>query len=536
MPDPARREGRDARLWSLLNRLLGKGAAPQQDASIRQPAVAGRDLLEQLENLFQGADDVKIRRITLGEEGAEAAVLYIDGLVDAARIEETLLRPLMSWAGQASPAERRVVGRTPELLAQRVLAASEVALVRDLEEASAALLRGDVVLVLQGDRQGLQITNRGWQSRPIEDPLLEVTIRGPRDGFTENVMWNTALLRRRLRDPSLRVELFSIGRRSRTTVAMLHLASIAPDQLVQEVRRRLNAIDIDGILDTGYIEQLIEDKWWSPLPQHLRTERPDRAAAALLEGRVVIIADTTPFVLVVPATFDSLFHSPEDSYDRWFPVNLLRWVRFLASVLSLIMPGLYVALVAYHPGILPTEFTLRLMASREGVAFPVLVETLLMQFFLELIKEAGFRMPSSIGQTFGIVGGLILGDIGVRAGLVSDAMVIVVAITAVSSFAAVDRELGTVLRLLGLPVLLSAAVLGLYGLTMALLLILAHLCTLRSYGVPYLAPYGFYPLSDWKDSVFRAPLRHYRHRPAYLSPKDPQRMGRGSQGETGGED
>nr|MBO2477555.1 hypothetical protein [Bacillota bacterium] len=147
----------------------------------------------------------------------------------------------------------------------------------------------------------------------------------------------------------------------------------------------------------------------------------------------VIIADTTPFVLVLPATFDSLFHSPEDSYDRWFPVNLLRWVRFLAAALSLTIPGLYVALVAYHPGILPTEFTLRLMTSREGVAFPVLVEALLMQFFLELIKEAGFRMPSPIGQTFGIVGGLILGDMGVRAGLVSEAMVIIVAITAVDS-------------------------------------------------------------------------------------------------------
>lgn len=491
-------------------------------------------MLEQLENLFRGADDVKIRLVTLGEDGVEAAVLYIEGLVDSVRIEASLLRPLLEWSGQASPAERRSVGRTPELLARRVLAASEVTLVRELEEGCEALLQGDAVFVLRGDRQGLRITNRGWQSRPVEDPLLEVTIRGPRDSFTENVMWNTALLRRRIRDPHLRVEFFNVGRRSRTTVAMLHLADVVPQGLVAEVRRRLNAIDIDGVLDTGYIEQLIEDKWWSPFPQHLKTERPDRAAAALLEGRVVIIADTTPFVLVLPATFDSLFHSPEDSYDRWFPVNLLRWVRFLAAALSLTIPGLYVALVAYHPGILPTEFTLRLMTSREGVAFPVLVEALLMQFFLELIKEAGFRMPSPIGQTFGIVGGLILGDIGVRAGLVSEAMVIIVAITAVSSFAAVDRELGTVLRLLGLPLMLSAALLGLYGLTMAILLILTHLCTLRSYGVPYMAPYAFYPSSDLKDTLLKAPLRQFSRRPHYLRPQNPERLGDGSAGESGG--
>src|SRR5690606_37118981 len=242
-------------------------------------------------------------------------------------------------------------------------------------------------------------------------------------------------------------------------------------------------------------------------------------------GGMVIIADTTPFVLVLPATFDSLFHSPEDSYDRWFPVNLLRWVRFLAAALSLTIPGLYVALVAYHPGMLPTEFTLHLMTSREGVAFPVLVEALLMQFFLELIKEAGFRMPSPIGQTFGIVGGLVLGDMGVRAGIVSEAMVIVVAVTAVSSFAAVDRGTGTGLLLLVLPLMISAAVLGLYGLAMALLLILIHLACMRSYGVPYIAPYSYYKWSDMKDTLLKAPMRSFHRRPSHLHAPDEIRMG-----------
>lgn len=522
-------------VWSALKKLLRGKSAPSTGTS-RTGAVPGRDLLEQLQNLFRGSADVKFRELRLGDEGIEAAVVYIDGLVDEQRIERSVLRPLLRWADAASADDLQDVRRDANLLSERVFTASEISEVTELEDAAAAVLQGDVVFVFRAERHGLEINNRGWQSRNVEAPKLEVTIRGPQDGFSENLLWNTALLRRRVRDPHLRIELLKIGRRSRTDVAIVHIEGVAPDGLVAEVRRRLDAIDIDGILDTGYIEHLIEDEWWSPFPHHLKTERPDTAAAALLEGRVVVFADTTPFVLMMPATLDSMFHSPEDSYDRWFPVNLLRWVRFIASVMSLTAPALYVALVAYHPGILPTELVLHLMASREGVAFPVIVEALLMQFFLELIKEAGFRMPSPIGQTFGIVGGLILGDIGVRAGIVSEAMVIIVAITAVSSFAAVDREVGTVLRLLGLPVMLSAAVFGLYGLMMAGLLVLTHLVILRSYGVPYIAPYPYYRWSDMKDTLIKGPLRSFHRRPSYLHPPDAWRLQDSSEDDEPGEE
>lgn len=508
-------------MWSALKKLFRRGPASPGSDRIN---ASGRDLLEQLQNLFQGSADVKFRLVRLGDIGSEAALVYIEGLVDSQRIERTLLWPLLRWAESASADDLRAVHRDAALLGARVLTASEISDVGGLEDAAEALLQGNVVFVFRGEQRGLEISNRGWQSRNVEAPRLQVTIRGPQDGFTENILWNTALLRRRVRDPYLRVELLKVGRRSRTDVAIVHIEGVAPDGLVSEVRRRLDAIDIDGILDAGYIEQLIEDEWWSPFPHHLKTERPDTAAAALLEGRVVVFVDTTPFVLMMPATFDSMFHSPEDNYDRWFPVNLLRWVRILAAVMSVTMPAFYVALVAYHPGVLPTELILHLMASREGVAFPVVVEALLMQFFLELIKEAGFRMPSPIGQTFGIVGGLILGEMGVRAGIVSEAMVIVVAITAVSSFAAVDREVGTVLRLLGLPVMLSAAVLGLYGLVLAMLLVLVHLVILRSYGVPYVVPYPYYRWSDIKDSIIKGPLRSFHRRPSYLHPPDAWRL------------
>lgn len=511
-------------MWSTLKRLLRRRPPPSSDMP-RATDVPGRDLLDKLEHVFRGADDVRVRRLRLGDDGVEAALVFIDGLVDENRIERALIWPLLRWAESATAGEVQRVRDEAPLLGERVFTAAEIAPVGELEKASAAVLQGDVVFVFRGENSGLEITNRGWQARPVEAPKLEVTIRGPQDAFTENILWNTATLRRRVRDPNLRIEMLKIGRRSRTDIALVHIEGLTPGGLVEEIRRRLDGIDIDGILDTGYIEHLIEDVWWSPFPHHLKTERPDTAAAALLEGRAVVFADTTPFVLMMPATLDSLFHSPEDSYDRWLPVNVLRWIRFLAALLSVTVPALYVALVAYHPGILPTEFVLHLMASREGVAFPVIIEALIMQLVLELIKEAGFRMPSPIGQTFGIVGGLILGEMGVQAGLVSEAMVIIVAITAVSSFAAVDREVGTVLRLLGLPVMMSAALLGLYGLIMAVLLIASHLVILRSYGVPYVAPYPYYRWSDLKDTVVKGPLRTFKRRPSYLHPEDAWRMG-----------
>ena len=493
------------------------------------------DLAENLRARFREADDVVFRRFRLGDAAA-GTVIYIAGLVESDRVEQAVIEPLVRWGREMHP---EPPGETagpggwaaepgtdvPELsgsaldlaeIAERVLTAAQVSEARTWEAACAAVLSGDVLVAFDGCERAVVVSNRGAKARGVDEPLLEVTIRGPKDSFTETLQWNIALVRRRIRDPHLCVSIVEVGRRSRTQVALLYIEGVAPESLVQEVKSRLARVDIDGVLDTGYIEHLIEDSWWSPFPQHIKTERPDKVVAALLEGRAALIAEGTPFVLMMPATLDALFHSPEDSYDRWLPVNFLRAVRFIASVLCVSLPALYIALVAYHPGILPTQFLLRAAAAREGVAFPVVVEALLMQFFLELIKEAGFRVPSPIGQTFGIVGGITLGQVGVQAGIVSEAMVIVVSATAISSFAAIDRELGTVLRLLGLPVMLFSAVLGLPGLVMALTLIGIHLTTLRSYGVPYMAPYPYYRWRDLADTLVKAPMQAMQERPVHL--------------------
>src|SRR5690554_4658689 len=263
-------------------RRTGRGREPTSLA----PSPDESHVLEQLRQQFQRSPDVKFNAFRLGEKGPEGVAVYVEGLVDTARLEETTLRPILSWAQHVQGIRGAVPGSQPSInlrtLQEQVPPAMEARLIDDLEEATAAVLSGDTLLFLKGEPAALHITNRGPQSRGVQDPVLEVTVRGPRDSFTETLVWNTALVRRRLRDPGLRIVLKKIGRRSRTDVALLYIEGIAPEGLVAEVERRLDGIDIDAILDTGYIEQLIEDAWLSPFPQHLKTERPDKVVAGLL--------------------------------------------------------------------------------------------------------------------------------------------------------------------------------------------------------------------------------------------------------------
>ena len=277
------------------------------------------------------------------------------------------------------------------------------------------------------------------------------------------------------------------------------------------------------MLDSGYIEQFIEDNPYSPFPQIATTERPDEVAGELYEGRVVILVDNSPFALIIPTTINSLFQSPEDYYDRWIISSVLRVIRFTASLLALVMPSLYVVFTSYHTGILPTKLVLSIAASREGVPFPAIVEAFIMEFTLELLREAGLRLPSAIGNTIGIVGGLIIGEAAVRAGIVSPIMVIIVAITAIASFANPSYNLSVGFRLLRFTLIAASGILGLYGLVLGLILILVHLVRLKSFNEPYLTPFVAVNWSDYKDTIYRAPLYKMVKRPIRIS-EDKVRM------------
>ncbi|WP_338131031.1 spore germination protein [Cohnella rhizosphaerae] len=362
-----------------------------------------------------------------------------------------------------------------------------------------------------------------WNSRPVEEPQTEALIRGPRDGFTEDFRTNTALVRRRLRDPNLRFETFQLGRRSRTDVAVVYVEGIVNDKLLQEVRRRIHTIDVDEVAGSGFIEQWLTDHQLSPFPQIMSTERPDKLSAALLQGKVGIIVDNSPFQLIMPMTLFAFFHSPEDYYQNWIVSTAIRVMRFGAAFLATFMPAFYIALTEFHHGMLPSELAFSIAGSREGVPFPSVVEAFAMEATLELLREAGIRLPKPIGQTIGIVGGLVIGEAAVRAGIVSPIMVIVVAITAISSFSLPSYTFAISLRLLRFLVMLSAALFGLYGIVLAYIMLNIHIANLKSFGIPYSTPFAPTFLSDWKDLILRAPLSMMTGRPKMMRTKDKNR-------------
>ncbi|OIQ58673.1 spore germination protein [Neomoorella thermoacetica] len=481
--------------------------------------------LKILQEIFSDCQDVVYRRMKIGGTGGLAALLvYVDGLVDNEIIDTQIVKSLLLEAPQATPAFTPD-GKFFYQVRDTLLTVANVREIANFREAAFCILSGFALLILEGSNKGLALEVCGWEHRGVEEPQNEAVIRGPRDGFSESFRTNTALLRRRLRDPQLKLKTYFLGRRSQTAVGLLYLKGVVDPELVAEVEGRLKNIDIDGILDSGFIEQLIEDCWYSPFAQIQSTERPDEAAAALLEGRVIVLTDNTPFALLIPATFNSLMHSPEDFYHRWLISFLIRSLRFLGTVLALILPSLYIAMVSFSPEMIPTSLAISIGAGREGLPFPSIVEALIMEVVLELLREAGIRLPGPLGQTLGVVGALILGQAAVQANIVSSAMVIVVALTAISGFVAPRFDAAIALRILRFFLMVMAAFLGLYGIILGLMLILAHLASLKSFGVPYLQPWAPLRVPDLKDSVYRAAFFKQRWRPFYLKPREVKRIG-----------
>lgn len=486
--------------------------------------------LDLLAELLRDCEDVVYRRLCLSNfRDREAAVVYVDGLVDNFTVDTQIVKVLLLESASVSPFSTQALAEDVLSLFQRIkdslITVGQVREIGDLREAAACLFRGFALLFLDGVGKALALEVCGWEHRGIEESPAESLIRGPRESFTECLRTNTALLRRRIRDPELKYRTFFLGRRTRTPVGMMYLAGVANPGLVEEVERRLQSIDIDGVLESAFIEQLIEDKWYSPFSQIQNTERPDEACAALLEGRVVVLTDNTPFALIIPATFNNLLHTPEDFYHRWFITVLVRLLRFLGSIIALILPSMYISMVSFSPEMIPTSLAISIGAGREGLPFPTVIEAFIMETTLELMREAGIRLPSPLGQTLGVVGAIILGQAAVQAGIVSSAMVIVVSLTGIAGFVTPSYDAAIALRILRFFLMIMAAVLGLYGVILGLMLILTHLVSLKSFGVPYLKPWAPWTFRDLKDSVYRAPLFRQRTRPAYLHPLEEERLG-----------
>ncbi|WP_276356794.1 spore germination protein [Cohnella caldifontis] len=504
----------------LQNRNKAEAPPPVPAASPRGISSKLAANLQRFRAEFGNSSDLVTREMRFGgAEGPRIALVYLDGLTDMKALMQSL-------AGEAAPGvrERKSARQWLDHLKQTAIAAGEIKEAGVWGDVVLAVLSGETAMFVDGCADVLTIGTQGGDRRNVEEPNTQSVIRGPREGFTETLRTNTAMVRRKIRDVRVRTEAMRIGRVTQTDVAIMYVQGLAADNILAEVHARLNRIDTDGILESGYIEEFIQDGKYSPFPTVFSTERPDTIAAGLLEGRVAVFVDGTPFVLLVPALFTQFYQAPEDYYQRADFSTLLRLLRFVCFMIALLAPSVYIAVTTFHQELLPTPLLIGLAGQREGVPFPAFIEAVMMEIMFEILREGGVRMPKTIGQSVSIVGTLVIGQAAVEAGLVSPAMVIVVAITAISNFVIPAFNMAISLRMLRFLFMAVAASFGLFGVVICLIGLVLHLCSLKSFGVPYLAPFAPLQLNDQKDSLFRLPAWMLRTRPRSLQDRNVYRQ------------
>ncbi|GGJ06941.1 spore germination protein [Alicyclobacillus cellulosilyticus] len=507
-------------VWSGLRNLhqaryrtARAGTAPAQAEAWQEAPLPRRSRAfhQALSELWQPSHDLRLRTLHIG--GRDIVVAWLNGLTDNERLQAGVFDPLTHADAYAS---------SPEALAQR-LTATSITYARTMGECSTALVGGRAVVYV--DRSGMALcldVNRP-PGRSVDRAENEPTVQGPQEAMVESLDLNVALLRKRLRTPRLKVETHELGTYSRTQVAILYIEGVAKPALVEEVRQRLQRIRTDIITDINHVREHITDAPFTLFPTTEETERPERVAGNLMQGRVAVIADGSPTALLVPVTFFNFLLSPEDYYTQFtlaLPLRLIRHTMFWAAIL---LPALYVAVLSYNQDLIPTPLLISVAAQHAGIPFPTVAEALIMMFSFEALREAGTRLPRAVGQSVSIVGTLIIGDAAVRAGLVSPGMIIVIAATGVASFTLPGLGLVQTTRLLQFTFVLLAGFLGLYGIILGLMFLLGHLVSIRSFGVPYTSPIAPFIWQDMKDVIIRAPWWVMRERPRQYETLDPVR-------------
>ncbi|AKL95370.1 spore germination protein KA [Clostridium aceticum] len=448
-----------------------------------------------LENIFEKSSDFIIRRIFFGKNpSASVIIVFINGMIDKQLLNNTVIKPLLEEESFTSF----------EFLKKSIVFNCDVREVESFQDSIDGILGGNALVYVEGVKKALKISVQGGNMRSVEEPVTESVVRGPREGFTESIVTNTSLLRRKIRNPYLRFESLTIGNQTKTEINICYIKGIANNEIIAEVKNRLKKITTESILESGYIEEFIQDAPFSIFPTVANSEKPDIVAAKILEGRVGILCDGTPFVLTVPHLFIEVLQAGEDYYSRWIYSLLVRSIRLMAFMITTMTPAYYVALISFHQDVIPFKLLLTMAASREGIPFSAFLEALLMIFTFELLREAGVRMPRPIGQAVSIVGALVIGDAAVRAGLVSIPMVVVIAITAITSF--IIPQLSGGLLIIRLLLLFAANIVGIFGIIVGTLILFIHMCSLKSFQVPYLSPVTPLEMADLKDSFVRYPI------------------------------
>lgn len=490
--------------------------------------------------LFEGCDDVVKKSFLLnqGDEKSRIYLLYFDGLCDSEILMEGVIKPLTyEWANQPIQAglkddfscHENVHGKSTTSsckcsLLDKIMAFEaqtvDIKEVDSFDQAVLSVMKGDTALFMEGEETILVISTKSYPLRSIPQNDIEPVLRGPRDSFVEGFRKNTALIRRRIRDPKLKIKQGILGQRSRTDYGIAYIEDLADPKLVEEVKNSIEKYDIDAIFDSGMAEQLMEDDWNSPFPKFQSTTRPDKVASALTEGRVAVIFDNSPEVIIAPVNFNMLLQAADDYYNRWPIGTFSRIIRYIAIFLSISMPGLYIAMTVYSSELLPTKLLFAIVNARYQVTFSVVTEVLIMELFFELLREAGIRLPGPLGNTIGVVGGLIVGQAAVEAGIVSTIVVIVVALTAIASFGIPNEVFASVFRLLKFFIIITSALMGFYGFIIGILAVLIHMSFLSSFGFPFLETGSV----DGEDFIIKGSIKSMGKRPMWARDENRVRL------------
>ncbi|MBE4909536.1 spore germination protein [Bacillus luteolus] len=450
--------------------------------------------------------DVTLREFTIGKVNEKAALVFVKTISNGEDIEERVLLPLLTNESESKEISDIVT-------IKKITTASTI---KDILN---EINHGNTVLFIDNTSVAYVFDTTKFESRAVEKTDNENVLRGPKESFNENAETNISLIRKKILNENLMVETTTVSKRSKNDVFLLYVKDLANDKLLSNIKNRLKSLDTDAIQNLGLLEQHIEERKLSLFPTLLYTERPDRAAAFLEDGYFVLLMDSSPACLILPATFWSFYHSPEEHYLRFIYGNFTRILRIAAVFIALFTSAIYVAVTNYHAQMIPPDLLLAIAATREKVPFPVLLEILLMEIAFELIREAGLRVPSPIGPTIGIVGALILGQAAVEANIISPIVIIVVALGGVSSFAVSDISLNYAIRIIRFFFIISSGLFGIYGMTAIFTVGLFYLVSMKSFGIPYLAPMSPRYKSS-KDTIFRKLLQNETYRPGYLKPKD----------------
>lgn len=475
-------------------------------------------------SLINSDIDIREFNVMATNKKHKAFLIYIDGMANSDSINHYILKPLMLKTrknSQYNNTENPQAISLEEYVSNCLMPQNKVTIIDEFSEVISDVNIGNCIVFIDTLAVAYSVDVKGFKQRSISTPQNEIIVRGSQEAFVESLRTNTSILRRLINNENLIIENCSIGKVSNTKVGICYMNNIASSDLVSEVQYRINNLDIDSLVSAGQLEQLIQDNGDNLFPQIIATERPDKAVYALLDGRVIVIVNGSPYVLIMPGILNDFLSSPEDINLKFQFANMAKAIRLLAALLSLLLPGLYVAITNYHQELIPTELLFAMAAARESVPFPIIFELLLMEISFELIREAGLRVPSPIGPTIGIVGALILGEAAVRANIVSPILIIIVALTALCSFSIPDLSLNFTFRILRFAYIFLGYIAGFLGIGFGLFVLLLSLSNLTSFGVPYVMPYLSKVDSNSTTSYFSVPIWKKEKKPKFLSTKNP---------------